>query len=114
MSAVEVYQRTRRLIQATADPQVDASSMERLALYVSGVIAQKHGSPAQAAQGIAKLALREAQQDSLERQIRRMENDPEITAEYCFHPLARQRLLLGKPQSLLLIVDPTLQEDRVV
>lgn len=114
MSAIEVYQRTRRLIQATVDKQVDASSVERLALYVSGVIAQKHGSPAQAAKGIAKLELREAQKDSLERQIRRMENDAEITAEYCFHPLARERLLWSKPSSLVLIIDPSLQEDRVV
>ncbi len=114
MSAVRVYQRIRHLIEETIAEGVDRSSLERLALYVSGVITQKHGSPAQAAKGLAKLKLREAQTGSLERQIRRMENDPEITASLCFHPLARQRLLWGHPSSLLLIVDPTLQEDRVV
>jgi hypothetical protein len=43
-----------------------------------------------------------------------MENDPEITAEYCFHPMVRARLVLGRPKALFLILDPTLQEDRLV
>lgn len=114
MSAISVYQRIKGVIRATMDKRMDESSLTRLALYVSGVISQKHGSPAQAAKGLCRLHLREAQEESLERQIRRMENDPEVTAEYSFHPMARQRLLWGHPGELRLIVDPSLQEDRVV
>ncbi len=114
MSAAEVYQRNRRMIAQTADRRVDESSLDRLALYVSGTIEAHNGSPAQAAKGVVRMQLRSAQAASVARQMRRMENDPEITAEYCFHPLARQRLLWGRPARLTLIVDPTLQEDRVV
>ena len=114
MSAPEVYHQVRQLFQDHFDPQVDESSRERMALFVMGMIQAESGSPAKVASGIEQLGLTGAQAESLERQIRRMENDAEISAEFCFHPLARRRLLLGRPKRLLLILDPTLQEDRVV
>ncbi len=100
MSAREVYQQIEALVAENVDGGVDASSVERLSLYVTGMLRAKDGSPAQA--------------ESLERRIRRMETDQEITAETCFHPLARAHLAYGKPQQLVLIVDPTCQEDRLV
>jgi len=114
MSAPEVYQRISRLLKRHIEPQVDESSLTRLSLYVTGLIRARNGSPAQVAKALDHMQLTGARADSLERQIRRMENDPEIKAEYCFASLARERLLLGKPEALVLIVDPTLQEDRVV
>jgi hypothetical protein len=50
----------------------------------------------------------------VERRIRRIENDGQITAALCLHPLARYHLALGKPRQLLLVLDPTCQEERVV
>jgi hypothetical protein len=114
MSASEVYQRITRLLKLHVEPEVDESSLHRLSLYVTGMIRAHTGSPAQVAKALDHLQLTGAQAESLERQIRRMENDPEIQAEYCFAPLARERLLLGKPEALVLILDPTLQEDRLV
>lgn len=114
MSASEVYQRIKKMIQRDMDKRVDESSLERLALYVTGLIKARGGSPAQAAKGLNQLKLREASAESLERRIRRMENDPEITAEYCFHPMARRHLALRHPDGILLILDPTTQEDRLV
>jgi hypothetical protein len=66
------------------------------------------------AQALETLGLSGAKAESIERRIRRIENDAEISAATCFHPLARQRLLLGRPRELLLILDPTTQEDRLV
>ncbi len=114
MSAPEVYQQNRELIASYVGAGVDASTVERLSLYVTGVLKGRNGSPAQVAKALRTLGLRQAKAESLERQIRRMENDGEISAETCFHPLARAHLSYGKPQALVLIVDPTLQEDRLV
>src|SRR5512146_2427227 len=114
MSAPEVYQRIEETIAENVASGVDPSSLRRISLYVSGVLRARNGSPAQVAKALAGLGLRPAQAESLERQLRRMMNDAEISAVTCFHPLARAHLAYGKPQALLLIVDPTLQEDRLV
>lgn len=114
MSAPEVYQRVIRLLNTHVDFRVDESSLIRLGLYVTGLLRAHNGSPAQVAKALAQMQLTGATAESLERQIRRTESDPEIQAEYCLAPLARERLLLGKPPALVLIVDPTLQEDRIV
>ena len=114
MSTSGVYQQVYQLLKRHFDDGVDESSRTRLALLVTGMIGAKSASPARVANALHTLGLRDAKAESLERQIRRLENDPEIEAATCFHPFARWRLLYGKPQRLLLIVDPTLQKERVV
>ena len=114
MSATEVYHQVRRLIRAEIDPRVDESSVERLSLLVTGMIGAQSASPAQIARALEKLDLREASAASLERRIRRTENDPEICAAWCFHPFARAHVRYGHPPELILILDPTTQEDRLV
>ena len=71
-------------------------------------------SPSRMAAGLAQLDLSDACEESIERRIRRIENDPSLTAQLCVHPFARQRLLFGKPKELHLIIDPTTQDDRIV
>jgi hypothetical protein len=102
------------MIGAQLDPQVDASTLERIALLVTGMIRARSASPAQVAKALSKLGLSGASAESLERRIRRLENDPEVEASLCFHPFARAHLRYGKPRELLLVLDPTMQEDRVV
>lgn len=51
---------------------------------------------------------------SIEHRVRRIENDPELTATRCLHPLVRERFLLGQPHEVVLILDLTTQDDRVV
>lgn len=115
MSAAEVYQQIRALIAPSINPQaVDPSTLRRLILIVTAMIGGENSSPAQMASALHTLGLSGATVESLERQIRRFENDPEVSAAMCFHPFARQRLLYGRPKQLRLILDPTLQEDRVV
>lgn len=114
MSAPEVYHQVSRLIKAQIDPKVDESSVDRLCLLVTGMIKAKHAAPAQIANALKRMQLTGATAESLERRIRRAENDPEISASLCFHPFARAHLLYGHPKELLLILDPTTQEDRIV
>ena len=115
MSASQVYHLVREALDRTIDhTKVDESTLTRLTLLVTGIIGARSASPAAVAQTLAKMGLSDAKPESLERRIRRLENDPEVTTALCFHPFARYHLLLGRPQQLVLIVDATTQEDRLV
>lgn len=114
MSENELYPKIKEMLAEHIEGSVAASSLERLALLVTGIIAAKSGSPAQIAQGLKTLGLSGAKVESIERRVRRIENDPDIRASYCFHPLAKAHLALGKPSQLLLIIDPTTQDERLV
>lgn len=114
MSAPEVYHQVCQIVKELVDPQVDARSVARLGLLVVGMLNGRSASPAQVAKSLCELEITEASAESIERRIRRLENDPEISASLCFHPFARHYLRMGNPQELVLIVDPTTQEDRLV
>lgn len=109
-----VYREIRHLLNEHLDPAVTESTRERLALLVTGILAAKHAAPAQVAQALHALGLSAAKAESIERRVRRIENDPQVSAAWCFHPLARERLCWGRPSALVLILDPTTQEDRLV
>jgi hypothetical protein len=93
---------------------VRASTLERLVVLVVGIIGSQSSSPARIARVLQHLGLSEASAESIERRVRRIENDPQVTMTACFHPFARARLLLGRPTELRLAIDPTTQDDRVV
>lgn len=114
MSARTVYNRVRQLLKDSVDSQVHQPTLKRLSTILAGMMRAKSGIPAQVAQGIYELHLSDATVESIERRLRRTEKDAHLTAELCFHPFARRHLCLGRPQELLLILDPTLQEDRAV
>lgn len=114
MSASQVYHDVYELLDDHLDESVDASSRERIALLVTGMLRAKSASPARIAAAIKELGLSQATVESIERRVRRIENDPELTAATCIHPFAKARLAYGKPRELWLILDPTTQEDRVV
>jgi len=113
----QVYQQIDHWLEQHVAAQVDPSTRQRLALLVCGLLHSKNAAPAQMAQAIKTLGLSGAKAESIERRIRRLENDPEVSAALCLHPLVRAHL--GKVQApqvqqLFLIVDATTQEDRVV
>lgn len=114
MSASEVYDQVKSKLAQAISSKIDESSLERVTLLAVGMLQSKSISPSQIAAGLAQLELGNASEESIERRIRRIQNDKEITAELCVHPFARQRLLFGKPKRLYLIIDPTCQDDRVV
>ena len=107
MPAASVYHEVRRLLKGHVDAQVDDASLERLSLLVVGMLEAERASPARIARALKKLGLSDAKPESIERRIRRIENDPDITAALCVHPLAQFQLRLGRPHELLLILDPT-------
>jgi hypothetical protein len=112
--SISLYPKIGRQVRQYLNPAVDASSQERVVLLVVGIIGSKSVSPTKIAKAVKSLGLSDANQQSIERRVRRIENDPEISAALCFHPLARQRLRWGKPRELRLALDPTTQDDRVV
>jgi hypothetical protein len=114
MPAEIVHEQIKLELARHLDAGVDPASRERLALLVSGIIESGSACPARIAAAIRKLGLSGAKTESVERQIRRIENDPELTASLCVHPFARAHLRWGKPKRLLLIMDPSSQDKRVV
>jgi len=114
MSAGEVYHQVEYQLTREIGGKVDESTFQRLCMLVTGMIGARNASPAQVAKALERMKLRQASAESIERQIRRIENDEEITAALCFHPFARAHLRYGHPQELVLILDPTSQEDRIV
>jgi Transposase DDE domain len=113
MSAAVVYREIRRLLNQHLDPRVDPNSRERLALLITGILGGKSAAPARVAQALRSLGLSGASTESIERRVRRIENDPELSAALCVHPLARQHLAWGRPRELLLLLDPVCNEDEV-
>jgi hypothetical protein len=109
-----VHEQIKAELERHVDARVDRSSRERLALLVSGIIEARNACPARIAAALRRLGLGTAKTSSLERQIRRIENDPELTASWCVHPLARAHLRQIKPKRLLMIMDATSQDERVV
>lgn len=113
MPPAAVYHEIRSLVKQHIDPQVADSTLERITLLTMGIIGARSASPAHIAKALRMMGLSGAKTESIERRVRRIENDPEVTASLCFHRLAREHLLWGQPQRLLLIIDPTTKEDQV-
>ena len=114
MSASQVYDQVKSNLSQALSSSVDESSLDRLTLLTVGIIQSESIAPSQIAAGLAQLELSGASEASIERRIRRIENDQTITAKLCVHPFAHQRLRFGKPETLYLIIDPTCQDDRIV
>jgi hypothetical protein len=85
-----------------------------VALFVLGIIKAKSASPARIVAVLYELSLTDAKESSMKRTIRRVENDPQVNATVCLHRFARERLFAGYLKELILILDPTAQEDGVV
>jgi hypothetical protein len=114
MAGPVLYRHVKQLFEHHVGSQISEASLDRLSLLVTGIINAKSAAPARIATAVQRLGLGPAKAESVERRIRRTENDPRVTAQMVLHPLARSLLLLGHPEELILILDPTTQEDKVV
>jgi len=92
-----LYEQVYDLLYQTLDKKINQYTLERLTLLVLGIIRSKSASPAGIARALDELGLTDATQESIERRIRRIENDPNISATLCFHPLAKEKLAYGRP-----------------
>lgn len=114
MSQPEVYQEIQDYLGHYLLPGIGKRTLDRLTVLVSGILKAEHGAPARIAEAGKGLSARGTQADSIERRIRRIENDPKFQTKTCFDPLVKNLLTDSRIESLQLIVDPSLQEDRVV
>lgn len=112
--STSLYKRIADELKRHVATVVDEASLNRLVLLVLGILEGRSSKPSQIAQALHRLGVSGASTESLERQVRRTENDPEISAGLCLHPFARARLRMGRPDQLVLLIDPTTQADRVV
>src|SRR6476659_7154900 len=106
MAAPVLYDQVYALLDRYLDPKVCAYSRERIALLVMGLLHGKSVAPAHIARALYTLGLCNASVESLERRIRRSENDAQLDMALCLHPLAQHYLAVGAPNPLLLIIDP--------
>lgn len=86
----------------------------RLFTLLMGIVLAKSCSPRQMAKALYKHGYSEAKEESIERHLRRIENDTRLSAEVCVHPFAKHHLRWGKPDELVLIIDPTTHSDKIV
>ena len=90
---------------------IKKNSRKRIALLTLGISRAESASLARIAQTIKEMRLSADSAECIERRIRRMENDTQLNAARCFHPFPTERLDYGRPNPLLLILDPTTQDD---
>lgn len=119
MSQTEVYQEVQEYLayylrDRQGQPTVGKRALDRVTLLVASMLKAQHSAPARLAQAGHLLSERAPSAESVERRLRRIENDPWITIETSFTPLVRALLAHSAPSELILILDPTTQEDRVV
>lgn len=114
MSTPIVYQRLHRCLAENLGDHLGKRSLARLSLLVIGIIKSVHAAPAQMALALGELKLSPAQDESIERRIRRIENDPQLCVERCFYPLVRAFLERCYLQELILVIDPSTQKDHLV
>lgn len=114
MSSAIVHGRVRAGLEQYLPGHLAASTRERLALLVSGIIEARSSRPAQIAAAICRLGLSTAQPESVERRLRRTQNDPQLQAPLCVDPLVRQQLQTSGVSAVRLVLDPTCQDDRLV
>lgn len=114
MSEHPLYPELATVLREHLSEEVSESSQTRLVTVILGLLASKNASPSGIAKGVHSLGLSRASVESIERRVRRYENDEEMSVELCLHPLARAYLQRAGSSALTLILDPTTQEERVV
>lgn len=114
MSQVEVYQEIKAYLAGHVGEKMSQWTLNRLALLVSGILKGQSGAPAKIAEAGQQLSEKGTQAADVERRVRRIENDPKISYERCVLPLVKAQLAKSVNTEILLILDPSLQEDRVV
>lgn len=114
MSAHLLYNQIKEQLQFSLQEPIRPSSLDRLALLVLGILEARSASPMRIARALHTLGLTTATAESIERRIRRLENDPLLTDAICLHPFIEWRLRFSNPQRLLLLLDPTTQCEHVV
>lgn len=116
---VPLYQETLQQISACAQGfPVPVTTLRRLALLVTGILASANTSLAAMASELYALALTGATcQESIERRLRRALGDRRLILETCYLPVLHQVIdwpaILEQGQRVVLIVDESSKKDQV-
>jgi hypothetical protein len=86
MSAICAYAQVYCMRDTHLDTTIPRSSRTRLALVVTGLLRAQSASPARVAHALSLLGLSSATAESIERRIRRFDNEPHLDAALCVHP----------------------------
>lgn len=119
MSAKDgLYQVVEEQIEeALVGEGVRITSVRRLALMTTGLLAAKSSGVGPMASGLWETGVSEAQVESIERRLRRSLNDRLLTAKTCYAPAVRTMIawssLIDKQQPAILALDESSQEERV-
>ncbi len=116
---VALYQAVeQQMTTITAEAGVRSTSVRRLALLVTGIIAAKSCVLAQVAAELETLKLTQATwAESIARRLRRTLNDPALTAATCYEPVLPRVIdwpaVLRGSRRVVLIVDESSKEDQI-
>lgn len=103
--------------KALAGAGVRITTVRRLALMTTGLLAAKSSGVGPMASGLWETGVSEAQVESIERRLRRSLNDPELTATICYAPAVRTLIawssLIDTERPAILALDESSQEERV-
>jgi hypothetical protein len=106
-----------RIEEAVAGEGVRITTVRRLALMTTGLLAAQSSGVGPMASGLWETGVSEAQVESIERRLRRSLNDRRLTATTCYAPAVRTMIawssLIDTERPAILALDESSQEERV-
>ena len=113
----ELYRVVEAKLQAVIGERVRVTTVRRLALLVSGLVAAKSSVVSQMAAGLWEAGVSMAQVTSIARRLRRSLHDPKVTAATCYEPAVRTLIdwegLARRGKPAILALDESSQDERV-
>src|SRR5215212_3087265 len=98
-----------RIEEALSGEGVRITTVRRLALMTTGLLAARSGGVGPMAWGLWEAGVSEAQVESIERRLRRSLNDRRLRAKTCYAPAARTMIawssLIDKGRPAILALD---------
>lgn len=114
---VELYREVAARLQAVVAGGVRVTTVRRLALLVSGLVAAKSSVVSRMASGLWEAGVSAAQVASIARRLRRSLCDAKVTAATCYEPAVRAMVdwegLRRRGKPAILALDESSQDERV-
>lgn len=113
----ELYREVEAKLQAVVGAGVRITTVRRLALLVTGLVAAKSSVVSQMAVGVWETGVSLVQVESIARRLRRSLGDRKLTASTCYEPAVRTLLdwegLRRRGKPAILALDESSQDERV-
>jgi hypothetical protein len=113
----ELYREVEARLQAVVAGEVRVTTVRRLALLVSGLVAAKSSVVSRMASGLWEAGVSGARVASIARRLRRSLSDAKVTAAACYEPAVRAMIdwegLRRRGKPAILALDESSQDERV-